>query len=107
MVAFDAPLITASGEIFASGGGGGEAGNRTTAGEAGHDPNDITAAFGGGLIGNGGNGGIGAAGTAGAGDGSDGGGNDGGGGGGGGGAGLVRAPANASLGEYVSPPPTP
>jgi hypothetical protein len=106
MIAFDAPLIRATGLIFANGGGGGEGGNQTQIGGAGIDPSDHTVASGGGSIANGGNGGAGAGGTASASAGGNGAGG-GGGGGGGGGTGLFKAPANAILGSTVSPPPTP
>ena len=109
MIVLDAPSITSSDQIFANGGAGGEGGSQTQPGEAGRDPSDEQPALGGANINGGGNGGDGAGGTAAATAGGNGGNGNtgGGGGGGGGGTGLLKAPANAVLGNQVSPPPTP
>jgi hypothetical protein len=108
MIGFDAPMITANSLILANGGGGAEgSGTATVAGAPGNDPTTILAAAGG--VENtvqGGDGGNGSAGLAG-GSGAAGTSGTGGGGGGGGGAGLIKAPADATLGANVSPAPTP
>jgi hypothetical protein len=114
MIGLDAPLITVTSMILANGGGGGEGSGQNVAGANGADPITIAAALGGnGSAGIGGDGGDGSAGDA-AGRGLAGRvgevattGTRGGGGGGGGGAGLVKVPANATLGTMVSPEATP
>jgi len=107
MIVLDAPSIASNNQIFANGGAGGEGGNQTQAGEAGRDPSDVQPALGGANIAGGGNGGDGAGGnSSGTAGGNGGTGSTGGGGGGGGGTGLLKAPANAELGDEVSPPPT-
>ncbi|HEX2687975.1 MAG TPA: hypothetical protein VHN14_15210 [Kofleriaceae bacterium] len=117
MIGFDAPTIANNNNslLLANGGAGGEGSGVTTDGDPGDDPSTTAAAIGGTassqIGGDGGNGssgpatGAGANGKNGA-DGSSNAGNDGGGGGGGGGAGLIKGPA-ASLGNNVSPAPTP
>jgi len=111
MIGFDAPMITASGLLLASGGGGGEGSGPATLGVAGADPTTIAAAAGGKAgTASGGDGGNGSTATAAApgetgkpGNNT----NGGGGGGGGGGAGLIKAPATATLGTQISPAATP
>jgi hypothetical protein len=113
MIGLDAPMITNTGLILASGGGGGGgASDGNAVGTAGADPTATTAATGGhGGAGTGGPGGTGSARTSAATSGADGGieasVSIGAGGGGGGGAGLIRAPAAASLGSNLSPVPAP
>jgi hypothetical protein len=120
MIAFEAPMITASALLLASGaGGGGGAGSGagTVAGANALDPTSTSTPSGGlGFVGNmtnGGNGGDGSAmnstqaGGGGGGNGDNVGGNHGGGGGGGGGTGLISAPNPATLGTNLSPPRTP
>lgn len=110
MIVLDAPRITNSGLILASGAGGGGGAGESESGGSGSDPDTTLPAGGGSGQSNGGNGGLGSRRTT---DsegrrGGDGGtnGGPGGGGGGGGGAGLVKAPIHATLGPNVSPPPT-
>lgn len=111
LIGFDAPVITASGQLLANGGsGGGGASSSPSPGSPGSDAVAIGPAAGGaGAPPNGGRGGDGSARSTtviGA-RGSSGGGTGGGGGGGGGAAGMIKAPPSASLGSNVSPAPTP
>ncbi|HEY0987122.1 MAG TPA: hypothetical protein VGD80_08725 [Kofleriaceae bacterium] len=122
MIGFDAPSITATSLLLASGGGGGGGagsggtpGSDVSGGNA-PDPTVTAAAAGGmGFVGNntfGGNGGNGSVATTTApGEvgraGDTGGQNKGGGGGGGGGTGLIKAPDTANLGSNLSPPRSP
>jgi len=114
MIGFDAPQITCSSLLLATGGGGAEGSDTAanTPGANGSDPSTTAAAGGGtGNNGRGGDGGSGSVASAtpgtvgGAGDVS--GTNHGGGGGGGGGAGLIKAPITATLGAQVAPTATP
>lgn len=112
MILFDAPTITCTGLILASGGGGGEGNAATSQGNSGEDPTGVDPAAGGSGNPGGGNGGAGSSAVA-AGNGTSGSngqfddvGDKGAGGGGGGGAGLIKAPAGANLGTQVSPPAT-
>jgi hypothetical protein len=110
LIAFDAPTLTASGSIFANGGGGGGGGGNDP-GNPGSNGKDPTGYQAGGV---GGNGGAGGGGHGGAGFGASAapqtGGNFGsmfcGGGGGGGGAGIIRVyqASPSALGANVSPP---
>jgi hypothetical protein len=112
MIGFNAPTITCTSLLLANGGAGGEGSGVTIDGDPGADPLTTAAAIGGtgnsAIGGDGGNGSSGLAAGAGANgsNGSSSAGNDGGGGGGGGGAGLIKGPA-VSLGNNVSPVPTP
>lgn len=110
MIGFEAPMLTCSSMLLASGGGGGGGSAPAIEGFDGQDPATTDAALGG-LGANGGTGGNGSI-SARAAPGLAGGpgnptGGVAGGGGGGGGAGLIKAPASAQLGTNVSPPPTP
>jgi hypothetical protein len=103
MIGFDALTISGTGLILANGGAGGEGSGAGQSGRPGADPTTIMAARGGnGGSNNGGDGGDGSAGAA---SGPGGAGVNGStaGGGGGGGAGLIKAPAQATLGTQVSP----
>jgi hypothetical protein len=110
MIGLDASAITGTALLLANGGAGGEGSGVSATGNSGEDATTTAAAHGGkNGSASGGDGGDGSAGmAAGAGmpgvTGTD---VDGGGGGGGGGAGLVKAPANATLGTQISPPSTP
>jgi hypothetical protein len=114
MIGLDAPSVTALSLLLANGGGGGGGSGQNVTGVAGADPTSVAAAAGGNGAENllGGDGGDGSA-TAAAGPGGAGhagvnnSGFRGGGGAGGGGAGVIKAPANASLGTSVSPAATP
>ncbi|TMQ15666.1 MAG: hypothetical protein E6J91_13085 [Deltaproteobacteria bacterium] len=109
MIGFDAPAVICNNLLLASGGAGGEA-SGAGAGQPGADPTSTGVAVGGHGNANGGDGGAGSSASIAA-SGSTGGdgytGGIGGGGGGGGGAGVIRAPASAMLGPYLSPPVTP
>lgn len=113
MIGLDAPTITCTGLLLASGGGGGQGSGTSATGSTGLDPTGVNAAGGGtpAMRGSacGGNGGDGSSGLA-AGAGASAGAPvcpGAGAGGGGGGAGIIKAPVTLAAGTPMSPSATP